>query len=88
MAAAVLATAQRFNVRTPDQLSVAGFDYSEISRVVWPPPTTVRQPISEMAAAAVGMLIESIEQGDQRLKHELIRRASTRAARRRNVIRS
>jgi LacI family transcriptional regulator len=77
MAAAVLATAQRFNVRTPDQLSVAGFDDSEISRVVWPNLTTVRQPISEMAAAAVSMLIQNIEQGDRRLKHELIPRAST-----------
>ncbi len=77
MAAAVLATAQRFNLRTPGQLSVAGFDDSEISRVVWPPLTTVRQPISDMAAAAVGMLIQNLDHAERQLKHELIRRAST-----------
>ncbi|MEJ0042619.1 MAG: LacI family DNA-binding transcriptional regulator [Rhizomicrobium sp.] len=42
MAAAVLATAQRFHLRLPSQLSVAGFDDSLVAQMVWPPLTTCR----------------------------------------------
>ena len=40
----------------PEELSIAGFDDSVIATVVWPQLTTVRQPIKEMAAAAVNMV--------------------------------
>lgn len=80
MAAAVLATSQRFNLKLPEQLSVAGFDDSLVAQVVWPPLTTVRQPIKEMAAAAVTLLIRRPSDGvslQQRLNHELVVRQST-----------
>ncbi len=80
MAAAVLAASQRFNLRIPQQLSVAGFDDSLIAQVVWPRLTTCRQPIREMAEAAVSMLIQRLPQDgplERRLDHELVVREST-----------
>ena len=80
MAAAVLAASQRFNLKLPAQLSVAGFDDSLVAQVVWPPLTTCRQPIKEMAAAAVSMLTQKPGERtvlDRRLDHELIVRQST-----------
>jgi LacI family transcriptional regulator len=58
MAAAVVSVAHRRDIRVPDQLSVAGFDDSPISRKIWPTLTTVRQPIVDMTEIAVESLIE------------------------------
>lgn len=80
MAAAVLAMAQRFDLKTPAQLSVAGFDDSLVAQVVWPRLTTCRQPIREMAGEAVSMLIQKSHDNppaERRLEHELIVREST-----------
>ncbi|MEI9991398.1 MAG: LacI family DNA-binding transcriptional regulator [Rhizomicrobium sp.] len=80
MAAAVLATAKRFHLKLPSQLSVAGFDDSLVAQVVWPPLTTCRQPIKEMAAAAVALLVQQPTDDvppERRLDHELIVRQST-----------
>lgn len=56
MAAGVIAAAGQAGIRVPDQLSVAGFDDSDVAQLVWPPLTTLRQPIEEIAATAVDML--------------------------------
>jgi LacI family transcriptional regulator len=80
MAVAVFACSQRFNLKIPHQLSVAGFDDSLVAQVVWPRLTTCRQPIEEMAEAAVSILIQrGPEDGpfEQRLSHELVVREST-----------
>jgi LacI family transcriptional regulator len=80
MAAAVLATAQKFRVRTPQELSVAGFDDTLVGRVTWPRLTTCRQPLSEMSAEAVSMLTRcAMDDGpaEHRLGHELVVREST-----------
>ncbi len=80
MAAAVLATAQRFHLKTPEELSVAGFDDSLVAQVVWPRLTTCRQPIKEMSAEAVSMLAQKPLEDtplERRLEHELIVREST-----------
>jgi LacI family transcriptional regulator len=68
MAAAVLSTAHKYGLRTPEDLSVSGFDDTLIAQVVWPRLTTCRQPIAEMAAAAVS---------ECRLEHEIVVREST-----------
>jgi LacI family transcriptional regulator len=57
MALGVMSTAARMGLSVPSDLSVAGFDDTPTARVVWPPLTTVRQPINEMAAAAAYILI-------------------------------
>ena len=59
MAAGVIAAAAQLGVKIPDEVSLAGFDDSPIATLVWPPLTTVRQPIAEMSAVAARMLIES-----------------------------
>ncbi|MES1970963.1 MAG: LacI family DNA-binding transcriptional regulator [Pseudomonadota bacterium] len=58
MAAAIVSVAHRRDIRVPDQLSIAGFDDSPISRKIWPALTTVRQPIVDMTEIAVESLIE------------------------------
>ncbi|MBU6298840.1 MAG: LacI family DNA-binding transcriptional regulator [Alphaproteobacteria bacterium] len=80
MAAAVLATSQRFNLKIPQQLSVAGFDDSLVAQVVWPRLTTCRQPIEEMAQAAMSILTQRSDDNEPfevRLDHELVVREST-----------
>ena len=86
MALGVLAAAQRLGLAVPDDLSIAGFDDSPASSLVWPPLTTVRQPIAQMARVAVDMLIaanrndaELIPEPNLHhvLAHELVVRDST-----------
>jgi DNA-binding LacI/PurR family transcriptional regulator len=44
-------------VRIPEDLSVVGFDDLPIAAWVDPPLTTVRQPLTEMAATATEMAL-------------------------------
>jgi LacI family transcriptional regulator len=57
MAAGALAACQKFMLRVPDDVSIAGFDDSGIAQVVWPQLTTCRQPVKAMGAAAVSVVI-------------------------------
>jgi LacI family transcriptional regulator len=65
MAAAVLHVAHDMAIDVPGQLSVAGFDDTPLSRHVWPPLTTVRQPVQEMARQATMQLIDRIRKRGQ-----------------------
>lgn len=84
MAVAAIAAARDLGLSVPQDLSVAGFDNSEVSRTAWPPLTTVHQPVREMAWDAANRLIAMLD-GDtgsdaQRRRdhlHELLVRAST-----------
>jgi LacI family transcriptional regulator len=87
MALGVLASAQRLGLTVPGDLSIAGFDDSAASSLVWPPLTTVRQPMDGMARAAVEMLIAANRLDEpipaagvhRVLPHELVVRDSTSA---------
>lgn len=57
MAAGAAMEAAEMKLKVPDDLSIFGFDDSQIAEVASPPLTTVRQPIFEMAKGAVEMLI-------------------------------
>jgi len=59
MAAGVIAVARKYSLEVPDDLSVVGFDDTHTATTVWPQLTTIRQPISEMAGAAVDLLSEA-----------------------------
>lgn len=61
MAVGAMMAAREFGLSIPEQLSVVGFDDSEVSRITWPRLTTVRQPVFEMAVAATEMLIAQLE---------------------------
>ena len=67
----VLRAARDARLRVPDEVSVVGFD--DIPLAAWSTPalTTVRQPLSEMAAVAVDILLESAESGAQKRRVEL-----------------
>ena len=45
----------------PDDLSVVGFDDSELARIVAPTLTSVRQPLAEMGRMAVSLLLRLLE---------------------------
>ncbi|MDQ4045240.1 MAG: LacI family transcriptional regulator [Chloroflexota bacterium] len=58
MAFGVYDSVARLGLRVPQDISVVGFD--DLPEALWvnPPLTTVQQPIAEMGAAAVRMLVE------------------------------
>lgn len=58
MAAGVYHSAAKLGISIPTQLSITGFDDSPVASHLWPPLTSVKQPVSEMMALAVEMLIQ------------------------------
>lgn len=76
MAAGVLAVAHDRNLDLPGELSVAGFDDTTLARTVWPPLTTIHQPMAELARTATEILIAGGDINHRRLPHRLIERAS------------
>lgn len=69
-------------LRVPDDISVVGFDDLPESRWITPALTTIRQPLAEMAASALHLLVRMM-QGDRpestrtELSTRLVERAST-----------
>ena len=76
MAAGVLAVAHDRGIDLPGQLSVGGFDDTTLARTVWPPLTTIHQPMQELARTATDLLIAGGDLTHRRLPHVLIERAS------------
>lgn len=76
MAAGVLAQAQRLGYRVPEDLAIAGFDVSLVARMVFPPLTTVHQPVTEIAQAAVEAAVHR-RLPDKPFPYELRIRGST-----------
>lgn len=60
MAAGAVTAAYMKGLTVPKDLSVAGFDDTEIATNIWPALTTIRQPISDMSASAVNLLAANI----------------------------
>jgi LacI family transcriptional regulator len=58
MAAAVISVAHKRGLELPTELSVVGFDDAPIAMMIWPLLTTVRQPVTQMARLAAGLIIE------------------------------
>jgi LacI family transcriptional regulator len=80
MAAGVLLALHRARLEIPAAISVTGFDDTPMSEIVWPPLTTIRQPIQDLSERAVELLIENQSNGSihyDALKFELIVREST-----------
>jgi len=84
MAIGAMGAIRRQGLRVPEDISVVGFDNIALSKAVYPPLTTVRQPIAEIAASICSMLFIRMDaQGEipaqQRvvLEPDLVIRAST-----------
>ncbi|MDJ0461446.1 LacI family DNA-binding transcriptional regulator [Streptomyces sp. H27-C3] len=60
MALGVVRAARGRGLDVPGNVSVVGFDDSQLIAFTDPPMTTVRQPVQAMATAAVGALLEEI----------------------------
>ncbi len=60
MAAGVIFEARERGLSVPGDLSIAGFDDTRFSSRIWPPLTTVRQPIVKMAETATNLLIDKL----------------------------
>lgn len=57
MAAGAFHVARQRDLKVPEDLSIIGFDDSPIAAHIWPPMTTIRWPVREMARAAALKLI-------------------------------
>lgn len=78
MAAGALAVAHEADIAVPEALSIAGFDDSDLACAVWPPLTTIRQPVRELAWAAADLMLSgTAPEPQRRLGHELMVRATT-----------
>jgi LacI family transcriptional regulator len=64
MAAGVLYEARETGCQVPEDLSIVGFDDTPLASHLWPPLTTVRQPIRRMADSATRLLIKKLR-GDE-----------------------
>lgn len=96
MAAAAVAIAHRRGLDVPGDLTVCGFDDTALATTIWPELTTIRQPVTEMSRAAIDLLVRAIrsrnaKDAPQQLhiltEHDLIRRQSDAAPRRRPAAR-
>ena len=60
MAIGVLRALRQRELRVPDEIAVASFDDLPLAVLATPPLTSVHQPVGEMGAQAVRLLIEQI----------------------------
>ncbi|MEN3749106.1 LacI family DNA-binding transcriptional regulator [Sphingomonas sp. HF-S3] len=78
MAAGALSVAHRRGLSVPAQLSIAGFGDDAVSRFVWPPLTTIRQPTRTLGYQAADLLLAGEFKIERReVPFELVRREST-----------
>jgi LacI family transcriptional regulator len=59
-AVGLLRAAHELDVQVPEDLAIVSFDGTSESEYCWPPLTTARQPIREMAEAAVQVVVDPV----------------------------
>lgn len=82
MAMGVMEAVRVCGLRVPEDVSVIGFDDIPQSALLYPPLTTVRQPLEKMGQVATQMLLDMLDNPDQpasriELPTELVARGST-----------
>jgi LacI family transcriptional regulator len=58
VAIGAMAAVRELGQSVPEDIAVAGFDDSYIAQLVWPPLTTIHQPIADLAFQAVGIIAD------------------------------
>lgn len=86
MAAGALSVLHGRGLDIPSQMSITGFDDTPVSSIVWPPLTTVHQPLKTMGAEAVRSLARRLKPGKRNeaytflvLPHSVVARGSAGA---------
>jgi LacI family transcriptional regulator len=83
-----VSVAHRRSLDVPKDVTVVGFDDTAVATTLWPELTTVRQPVSSMAATAMKLLVQEIRASregqpsrpiDRVVPHTLIQRQSSAA---------
>lgn len=84
MAAAVVSVAHRRHLDVPAELTVVGFDDTSAAVTLWPPLTTVHQPVRQLAAEALALVTAQVNSSrkarpprDHVLEHSIVKRQST-----------
>jgi LacI family transcriptional regulator len=70
VALGILEAARARGLRVPEDLSLVGFDDTEVARLASPPLTTVRQPLREMGAVALRTALQLVA-GEQVSSHHV-----------------
>ena len=63
MALGVLSALEERGIAVPEAVAVTGFDDTEEARLLQPPLTTVRQPLEQLGARAVQIVLEAVQHG-------------------------
>lgn len=81
MAAGAYEAIRELNLSVPNDVSVVGFDDDVLASVLAPALTTVRQPVEDMATAAVKMLTKDVDVADSSslFPFNILSRASVRS---------
>ncbi|MFT4091582.1 MAG: LacI family DNA-binding transcriptional regulator [Asticcacaulis sp.] len=78
-----LAAAAKLRLSVPEDVSIIGFDNAPTASSVWPPLTSVHQPMNGLGEAATRLLVARLEGRDvpsaQQLDYHLVKRASAGA---------
>ncbi|MFV3128918.1 LacI family DNA-binding transcriptional regulator [Niveispirillum sp. KHB5.9] len=86
MAAGALAAAHARGLDIPRDIAITGFDDAPVAAIVWPPLTTVHQPVKSLGQRAVELLVRRLTGGEpdgppafEQLDHALVCRQTTQA---------
>jgi LacI family transcriptional regulator len=88
MAAGVIVAAHKNNIKIPEEISIIGFDDSEMAERIWPALTTIRQPRVEYGERSTEILISmagstgrgrAASKATELMDYDLILRDSTSA---------
>ncbi|GIN69780.1 LacI family transcriptional regulator [Bacillus sp. J14TS2] len=72
MAIGALLCAHELGFRVPKDFSIVGFDDIEVAKWVYPPLTTVKQPLSQMGEVAANALVKKLNDEEFAQKYVLI----------------
>lgn len=72
MAIGTIACARDMGIKVPSQLSVCGFDNTEISRIFSPQLTTITEPLADFGKIAAEILLEAINSPEPNIHHKVL----------------